>query len=105
MFNFDEILSEFREYFKHGNIMKICKNVCQLWDVLHVNQIFLRVRKQRKHVSDLEEKLHVKHAEVRALDEPVPEETASVCRALYVLRHGADPEGWAGCQALLTDEE
>ena len=40
---------------------------------------------------------------MRALDEPVPEETASVCRALYVLRHGADPEGWAGCQALLTE--
>ena len=51
MLHVDDILSEFREYIQ--NIMQICRNVCQMLQILHVGQIVLHVihvRKSKLHV-------------------------------------------------------
>ena len=63
MFNFDEVLSEFREFQnfvfqKKWKIVEIiiCRNVCQILHVLHVSQTFLQVIHLRKRVISFKHK-------------------------------------------------
>ena len=46
---------------ENGKLMEICRYVCNMLHVLHVNQLFLLFIHVRKQVNYIQEKSHIKH--------------------------------------------